>query len=147
MTTTVLFIDPETGEGRQIVQPFATIEELRAAEAQIMAALPAEPVQLDLVDTFLSSLDEGTEFDPNLEATLMGMSDTQFVQTLYSEILRRGADAEGAAFWTQQLAAGAARDDVFAAFVTSDEALSISSPEQVALLGQHFSGIAAGDMG
>lgn len=142
MSTTVIFFDPVTGEARESVQPFQTIEALLEAQAQVAAAAPASTPSMDIVGAFLSSLDGGT-FDSTMEDALASLSDTGFVSTLYTQVLRRGADAEGEAFWLEQLRNGADREDVLTAFVTSGEAISISSPDQVALLGQYFPSVAA----
>jgi hypothetical protein len=144
MAKTIIFIDPTTGEARESIQPFETIEELMAAQAQVVSDAPA--ASLDITGAFLASLDGGA-FDKTMEETLDGLSDSSFVSTLYAQVLRRDADADGSAFWLEQLRNGADREDVLTAFVTSGEAISISSPEQIALLGRHFEGIAApGDM-
>jgi hypothetical protein len=147
MSNMVLFIDPETGEESYIIQPFATVEELKIAEAMVLAAEPPAETALDLRSAFITSLFTGS-FDKAMDETLDAMSDPEYVITLYSQVLRRDFDAEGANFWIQQLAGGAAREDILEAFVTCDEAVAISSPEQIALLGQHFPHLgAAGDMG
>lgn len=148
MTTTVLFFDPITGEVRQSVQPFQTIEELRAAEAQVLAALTPPPgVDLDLVGAFMNSLEDGT-FDAQTGDALAALTDGAFISALYSQILRRPADSAGSDYWLEYMKNGMSREDVYTAFMISEEALSISSPEQVALLGQHFTGMTANsDMG
>jgi subtilisin-like proprotein convertase family protein len=67
---------------------------------------------------------------------LMGASptDKQFVNQLYTNVLRRPADADGEAYWLNQLQAGTTREAVLIGFSESNE-------NQVALIGVIQNGI------
>ncbi len=53
-----------------------------------------------------------------------GASDRAWVEALYADVLGRGADAAGLAYWTGQASAGVARALIAAAVYRSDEALA-----------------------
>jgi len=66
---------------------------------------------------------EGFTQHPVFAETYAGMSDSQFVQQLYVNILGGAGDANGIAFWTEKLASGVSKGQVVAEFVQG--ALSI----------------------
>ena len=91
------------------------------------AAAPAAAVAATaggLADAFAfadcAGADEASVFD------LAG--DRAFVEQLYVNSFLREGDAAGISWWTARLEAGADRADVFAAFVTSEEATAFASP-------------------
>ena len=69
------------------------------------------------VDSIASAFAASSEF----EALLASPSDSLFVDLVYTNVLGRGADAEGELFWTDQLAAGRSRASVVRSFATSPE--------------------------
>lgn len=97
---------------------------------------------IDLRAVYLSAL-SGNAVNELAVQTLDRLSDADFVALLYTEILRREAEPGAVDFWTGVLGNGASRDDLLDTFAASPESLSISSPDQVALLGQHFAQVAA----
>ncbi len=67
-----------------------------------------------------------------LEAFLL--SDEDFVTFLFVEILQRDPDADGYNFWQAALASGMSRDDVYDAFVNSEEYLALLEAQSQAAL-------------
>ncbi len=61
---------------------------------------------------------EGFTQHPVFAETYAGMSDSQFVQQLYVNILGGAGDANGIAFWTEKLASGVSKGQVVAEFVS-----------------------------
>jgi len=73
-------------------------------------------LELDqIVERFENSREYNARFDADL-------TDEAFVDTLYTELLGREADEDGAAFYIGQLAAGASRAQLVSTFLTSAEA-------------------------
>ncbi|MEM9566224.1 MAG: DUF4214 domain-containing protein [Actinomycetota bacterium] len=56
--------------------------------------------------------------------TRAGATDQSWIEALYVDVLGRGADASGLAYWTGQASAGVARALIAAAVYQSDEALA-----------------------
>jgi hypothetical protein len=69
----------------------------------------------------LASVVEGFVGSPEFQARYGDLDDRAFVELLYQNVLDRGADAQGLARWTGDLAAGARRSDVVMGFSESPE--------------------------
>jgi len=81
-----------------------------------------------LADAFIDSFEFASVVgDPD------GMDDRTFVETLYDDLLDRGSDDAGAAFWTGFLGSGGTRADLVLAFVISEENRA-TTPELDALV-------------
>jgi hypothetical protein len=77
-------------------------------------ALQSGQTELGLATTFLAS----TEF----QAKYGALSDAQFVQALYANVLDRSADSTGLSYWTQALSSGhQSRAGILASFAESGE--------------------------
>lgn len=80
--------------------------------------------------TIASSFSASSEF-----ATLGGsLAAGDFVNLLYTQMLGRQADGDGAAYWVNQLATGSDRNDIAASFALSAEASSLTI-DHVRLIG------------
>lgn len=66
-----------------------------------------------VIDSFLASAEFNAQYG--------NLSNSDFVSTLYQNVLDRQADAEGLQWWTGQLDAGVARSEVVRGFSESDE--------------------------
>ncbi len=81
------------------------------------------------VDNWVAALNAGThdgagiaaEFILGDEFALRGLSDEQYVDTLYRTFFNREADADGKALWLAVLSAGQTREYVLSNFVNLDE--------------------------
>jgi hypothetical protein len=89
----------------------------------------------DLRDAYLDVLAGGAFSDEAIQA-LNKLTDAEFVDVLYTEILRREADPYGLQFWTEALGRGISREFAIDVIARSFESLSISSPDEITLLGQ-----------
>lgn len=74
------------------------------------------------------------DFGSNLFSSLSAPSPTSFVNELYTKVLGRAPDPEGASYWTSLLEAGATPNEVAAAVLRSEEAATFqpTSPNVVA---------------
>jgi hypothetical protein len=61
--------------------------------------------------------------------TYGALSDADFVEQIYQNVLHRGPDAAGADYWEARLAAGLSRGAVLAHFSESQEHKTLSRPE------------------
>ncbi|MDN3523658.1 DUF4214 domain-containing protein [Halomonas sabkhae] len=80
-----------------------------------------------------NSLLNSAEFTQNF-GSVNGMSDAEYVEFLYQNVLERDADAGGEAFYLEQLGQGAGRGDVLASVSESEE-------HQANLVGQTEGGV------
>ena len=71
----------------------------------------------------VSQMESGFIASPEYYARA-GSTDAAWVATLYTDVLGRGAGPDEVAYWTQQLGAGASRDQVAMGFLLSTERLS-----------------------
>ncbi len=75
------------------------------------------------------SLEEVSQFfasGPEFQATYGDLSDAQFVNLVYSNVLGRNPDEAGRAFWSEQLAAGLDRGRLMTLFSESPEFIGTS---------------------
>jgi hypothetical protein len=61
---------------------------------------------------------------PEGQRTFGGLSNKQFVEHLYHNVLDRNGDADGVSYWTGRLDAGVARSEVLLSFADSQENVS-----------------------
>lgn len=66
---------------------------------------------------------------PEFQSRYGSLSDTQFVERVYSNVLGRAPDPQGQSFWTGKLATGSARGEVMIGFSESPEYRSLTSSE------------------
>lgn len=89
---------------------------------------------IDLRTVHFDSL-AGGEISDEVLSAIGKLSDADFVKLLYTEILRRDGEPDAVAFWVGELQNGASRDTLVDSFAKSAESVSISSPDEIALLG------------
>ena len=76
---------------------------------------------ISLADAFLAAPEFTQKYGSN-------PSNTAYVTALYSNVLGRSPDAAGLAYWISQANAGEARDQLLAAFATSQENVNLIAP-------------------
>jgi hypothetical protein len=64
-----------------------------------------------------------------------GLTDSQFIDSLYSDLLSRAPDAGGKAHWMAKLAAGTSRADVVGSFVAQPESIRATAPYVAVTIG------------
>lgn len=69
----------------------------------------------------LAGISEEFVRSPEFVATYGALSDTEYVDLVYSNVLGRGADPAGSSYWTDQLDRGLSRGGLMAAFSDSPE--------------------------
>ncbi|MEM9395343.1 MAG: DUF4214 domain-containing protein [Pseudomonadota bacterium] len=77
--------------------------------------------------TYLSAV-EGFVNSPEFQAVYGTLTDAQFVNLLYNNVLGRDADPGGASFWEGSLAGGMSRAEVVSGFAQSAEFIDIMEP-------------------
>lgn len=113
-----------------------------APTLDVLSEVEALFADVDLRAVYLDAL-AGGEVSDDIAQAIGKLSDSDFVKLLYTEILRRDAEPGAVEFWAAELTKGTSRDDLIDTFAVSAESLSISGPDEVALLGQHFASAAA----
>lgn len=101
--------------------------------------LAGQAVPFETLPFGVGVVGEGLATSTEGAAALGGLTDATFVARLYRAVLGREADAGGADYWQDQLAAGASRGAVAAGFATSAEG-------QADALGLAAPGIVVGDL-
>ena len=91
-----------------------------------------------IADFFVAS----DEFEARYPATL---TDEEYVTALYNNLLGRGPDADGLAFWVGELEGDASRGKVLADFTNSEEAQEFNPTQQAAM--QSFIALLAANEG
>ena len=77
----------------------------------------------------LSGIASSLQTSPDCQTRFGGLSDDQYVKTLYQDLLGRSADSNGLTAWTQQLGAQVSRSDVLLAFSDSIEFKQVVNTE------------------
>lgn len=72
---------------------------------------------------------------PEFQRRQASLTDSQFIDSLYRDLLNRAPDAGGKAYWTSKLTAGASRASVVGSFVARPESIRATAPYVAVTIG------------
>jgi hypothetical protein len=96
---------------------------------QTAATTPANQAALSLAPNFTHSAEFVAKYGP--------LTDAQFVNQMYVNVLDRAADSGGLSFWTGQMAQGTTREQMLTAFAVSAEATQNATQGFIGQSGVH----------
>lgn len=85
--------------------------------------------------TSSAKVDASLAASPEFQRRQAGLTDGEFVDALYADLLARPADPGGRAYWLRKLASGTSRASVVASYVTQPESIRATAPDVAVSIG------------